>query len=157
MRARLRPRLLRWAAFVLMAVAGAAVCQAPVATGPVPAEGGASAAATRSAAAPAAAPLRRLSIGVASRSASNLVQYAGIEHGIFARHGFDVDVQQLRSTIAPAALQSDQIDYLTGVDSAVRASCWTGSRRGNTLLASASTLWRWTRPLGSGFPSPRRT
>jgi NitT/TauT family transport system substrate-binding protein len=67
-------------------------------------------------------PLQRVNIAVSSRSATNLPQLVALENGIFTRWGFEVEVQQMRSSIAPAALMSNQIDYFTGLDSSMRAA-----------------------------------
>lgn len=61
-------------------------------------------------------------IGIPAVSASALVQYLGLDYGLYAQHGFQVDIQQLRSNIAPAALMSKQIDYFAGADSQMRAA-----------------------------------
>ncbi len=70
----------------------------------------------------APAPLRDLTIAVSSVSASNIVQYVGIDHGFYEKYGFRVHVQQMRSSVTPAALVSGQVDYSTGVDSALRVA-----------------------------------
>jgi ABC-type nitrate/sulfonate/bicarbonate transport system substrate-binding protein len=63
-----------------------------------------------------------VTIGIPAASASALVQYVGADQGLYERHGFAVQIQQLRSNLAPAALMSKQIQYFAGVDSTMRAA-----------------------------------
>jgi NitT/TauT family transport system substrate-binding protein len=93
-------------------------------------QGAAQAAAPRAATAPTLAPastpnqrpaeLRRVSIAVPGVGASSLIQYYGVDYGIYAEHGFDVQIQQMRASLAPAALVSHQVDYFTGVETSIR-------------------------------------
>jgi ABC-type nitrate/sulfonate/bicarbonate transport system substrate-binding protein len=73
-----------------------------------------------SAANPQPAELRRVAIAVPGVGASSLIQYCGVDYGIYAEHGFDVQIQQMRASLAPAALVSNQVDYFTGVETSIR-------------------------------------
>ena len=63
---------------------------------------------------------RRVTIAVPGQGASSLIQYMGVDQGIYAERGFAVDIQQMRANLAPAALVSGQVDYFTGVETAIR-------------------------------------
>jgi ABC-type nitrate/sulfonate/bicarbonate transport system substrate-binding protein len=73
-----------------------------------------------SAAKPSPAELRRVTIAVPGVGASSLIQYYGVDYGIYAEYGFDVQIQQMRASLAPAALVSNQVDYFTGVETSIR-------------------------------------
>jgi ABC-type nitrate/sulfonate/bicarbonate transport system substrate-binding protein len=71
---------------------------------------------------PVAPEPKRVVVAVSSRSVTNVTEYVGVDYGIYAKYGFDVDVEQMQSSIVPAALISDQLDFANGLDSALRAA-----------------------------------
>jgi NitT/TauT family transport system substrate-binding protein len=95
--------------------------QPPPAAAPAAAPAVATAPAAPAAPAPTPEP-KRVTIALSSRSATNLPEYVALDHGIYARHGFDVELRQMQSSIVPAALMSNQLDFSNGIDSAMRAS-----------------------------------
>ena len=111
---------------------GALACStAPAAPSkPAAASGAASGAAVSGAAAGPAAPapasaqaapeIRRLMVGVSALSATALAQLVGMDYGIYARHGFEVEIQQGRPAVTMAALVGGELDYASGVDSVIR-------------------------------------
>jgi NitT/TauT family transport system substrate-binding protein len=64
--------------------------------------------------------IRRLMVGVSALSATALVQLVGMDYGIYARHGFEVEIQQGRPAVTMAALVGGELDYASGVDSVIR-------------------------------------
>ncbi len=61
-------------------------------------------------------------VGVSALSATALVQMVGNEYGIYQRHGFDVEVQQVKPNGALIALLSNELAFSRGVDSAIRGN-----------------------------------
>jgi NitT/TauT family transport system substrate-binding protein len=113
---------------------GVAACQPaaapsrPAGAPTAPSEAGRPGAAPGERAAPAAtdtpAPrdLKPVAVASSSRTSTTLPQLVGMDYGIFHRWGFDVESRQMQSSIAPAALIANQLDYFTGVDSSFRAA-----------------------------------
>jgi NitT/TauT family transport system substrate-binding protein len=107
----------------LVAACASPPAQAPAAAsapGAAPPAGAPQAPAPASAAKPQAPELRRVTIAVPGVGPSSLIQYCGVDYGIYAEYGFDVDIQQMRASLAPAALVSNQVDYFTGVETSIR-------------------------------------
>jgi ABC-type nitrate/sulfonate/bicarbonate transport system substrate-binding protein len=101
----------------------ALACASPPAPAPAaapPPAAGAAPSAAASAASPERPAPRRVTIAVPGVGASSLIQYYGVDYGIYAEHGFEVDIQQMRANLAPAALVSNQVDYFTGVETSIR-------------------------------------
>lgn len=117
------PRVLSLGLLVLLLVACANPAPPAPAAAPTASSGAAAAvptAAPATAAQPSPAALRRVTIAVPGEGASSLIQYTGIDYGIYAEYGFDVQLQVMRANLGPAALASSQVDYFTGVETSIR-------------------------------------
>lgn len=68
----------------------------------------------------ASGPLTTVRVAVPNLGATTLPFFVGIDEGIFATYGLDVQVSALAPPSAGAALTSGEIDFMTGTSSAVQ-------------------------------------
>ena len=83
------------------------------------------------------------------------MQYLGLDYGLYAQHGFQVDIQQLRSNLAPAAMMSKQIDSFAGADSQMRAAIAGMPIKVVSVTRNAPTFGIVAKPAIAGVPDLR--
>jgi NitT/TauT family transport system substrate-binding protein len=123
----------------LLALLTLAACQAPAPAAPAkpppvpPAGAGAPAAgsgsgaggapATGGASAPTAAPApRRITLLTPGKSLPYLPYYLGRDAGIFEAEGIELDVRELTSNLAIAAVASGEVSYITPIGASIQAA-----------------------------------
>jgi NitT/TauT family transport system substrate-binding protein len=105
------------------AAAPAASSAAPASSAPASAAAKPSAAAPASSAgsAPAKPAVKDVTVGIPSQSLSHFPLVVGRETGIFARHGINLSITQMKSDVAIAGTISGQVNYSTPAGSLIRA------------------------------------
>ncbi len=131
-RRNLPARLLAAMACWSLVAAGACRTAAPSSAAPAASAAGAPAASTTGQAAPtaAAAPapptqpvaLRPLKIQVPNKGAAFTFLYVAKDLGIFQQHGFDADLISMSSSVASAALQANELDFMAAIGTATRSA-----------------------------------